>query len=140
MVRTIFGPLPLAAASAGAELTPGPVTVLIRPEQLEIRLASPANGSRPLGEGASGLPGDGTGGVPGEAVGGLPGRVLACEYYGHDAVLRVHPFGKPGTPSGSSSGLADVTELIVRTAGGPQLSPGTDVLVSARGPVLAWPR
>jgi iron(III) transport system ATP-binding protein len=140
MVRTIFGPLPLAAASAGAELTPGPVTVLIRPEQLEIRLASPANGSRPPGEAASGLPGDGTGGVPGEAVGGLPGRVLACEYYGHDAVLRVHPFGKPGTPPGSSSGLADVTELIVRTAGGPQLSPGTDVLVSARGPVLAWPR
>jgi iron(III) transport system ATP-binding protein len=145
MVRTIFGPLPLAAASAGPELTPGPVTVLIRPEQLEIRLASPANGSRPAGEAASDLPGDGAGTLPGEAVGGLPGRVLACEYYGHDAVLRVRASGSGQASSaesgaaGSDTGTDGVTELIIRTSGGPQLPPGADVLVSARGPVLAWP-
>jgi iron(III) transport system ATP-binding protein len=132
MVRTIFGPLPLAAASAGAELTPGPVTVLIRPEQLEIRLAVPANGSQ--------LPGGVAGGEAGEAGGSLPGRVLACEYYGHDAVLRVHPSGGQVTAPGSGAGPAGPAELIIRTAGGPQLPPGTDVLVSARGPVLAWPR
>jgi hypothetical protein len=31
-------------------------------------------------------------------------------------------------------------EIIVRTAGGPQLPAGTTVLVRATGPVLAWPR
>ena len=66
---------------------------------------------------------------------GVAGRVVACEYYGHDAVLRVQPGAAAGI-----HGIHGVPEIIVRIAGGPSLPPGADVLVSARGPVLAWPR
>ena len=59
-------------------LEPGQVTVLVRPEQLEVRERAGANGN-----GA---------GEPVES--GVTGRVVACEYYGHDAVLRVQPGGR----------------------------------------------
>jgi iron(III) transport system ATP-binding protein len=108
-VRTIFGELSLAAA-AHPGLAPGPVTVLVRPEQVEVAQDHAANG-------------DGT------EQGCVRGRVLACHYYGHDAVLRVQPADSAGVP-----------EIIVRTAGGPQLAPGARVLLRAKGPVLAWPR
>jgi iron(III) transport system ATP-binding protein len=62
-VQTVFGLLPAAAGSS----PPGPVTVLIRPEQLEV--AEP---------GTSG-------------PGCLPGQVIEYGYHGHDAVLRVQP-------------------------------------------------
>jgi iron(III) transport system ATP-binding protein len=104
-VRTIFGELSLAGASSDSGS--GPVTVLVRPEQLEVCENLISNGAPPDG---------------------ITGRVLTCEYYGHDAVLRVQPSAAAGVP-----------EIIVRTAGGPQVAPGADVLVSARGPVLAWP-
>jgi iron(III) transport system ATP-binding protein len=108
-VRTVFGELGLAAA-AGGPLTPGPVTVLVRPEQLEIQAAAePPDGA---GDGAC-----------------VAGQVVACHYYGHDAVLRVRLTEASAAP-----------EIIVRTAGGPQLPAGTAVLVRATGPVLAWPR
>ncbi len=87
----------------------GLVTVLIRPEQLEI---SP--GHRPA-----------NGAVPGH----LAGHVVACEYYGHDAVVRVQP-----------DGVSAGQQVIVRTSGGPQLPAGAPVIVRARGPVLAWQR
>jgi iron(III) transport system ATP-binding protein len=127
-VHTIFGDLSLAAeACAGsggaaggggrAGVESGAVTVLVRPEQLEVREQARANG----------VPESGVAGVVGVA-----GRVVACEYYGHDAVLRVRP--------GAASGIHGVPEIIVRIAGGPSLPPGADVLVHARGPVLAWPR
>ena len=109
-VRTIFGELALEAA-AGPGLEPGPVTVLIRPEQLEAVQEHATNGDgHDAGRGC------------------VPGRVLACHYYGHDAVLRVQPADGAGP------------EIIVRTAGGPQFPPGAHVLLRARGPVLAWPR
>jgi iron(III) transport system ATP-binding protein len=112
-VATVFGELALDAGAAAASLAPGPVTVLVRPEQLEVRSAA-ADGD-------------------GAARPGLAGRVVACEYYGHDAVLRVR--------TATADGSADVpAEIIVRTAGGPQIRPGADVLLRARGPVLAWPR
>ena len=107
-VRTIFGELQLAG---GGELEPGQVTVLVRPEQLEVRER-----------------------VNGHSESGVAGRVVACEYYGHDAVLRV----QPGTAADPAAAFG-VPEIIVRTAGGPMPAPGTDVLVHARGPVLAWP-
>jgi iron(III) transport system ATP-binding protein len=146
-VLTIFGRLSLAAESADPDLKPGPVTVLVRPEQVEIRAQPSAagNGARQHA-GAAGSDGRN----------GLPGRVVACEYYGHDAVLRVRPASgqSPGgrlasgqSPSGplasdqpAGARQAGVTELIVRTAGGPQLPPGTEVILRAHGPVLAWPR
>jgi iron(III) transport system ATP-binding protein len=108
-VDTILGRLPIESASLVAA-TAGPVTVLVRPEQLEI------------------LPGD-----PAGADGGQPdclaGHVVACEYYGHDAVVRVQPAGQPGEQ-----------QVIVRTAGGPQLPAGAPVYVRARGPVIVWSR
>jgi iron(III) transport system ATP-binding protein len=119
-VRTIFGDLP---AEAAAGLQPGPVTVLVRPEQLEVRTAPPSvNGVAP-----------GTAGPDGAAfeAGGtdVPGQVIACHYYGHDAVVRIRPADGAGVP-----------EIIVRTAGGPQFPPDTQVVIRARGPVLAWSR
>jgi iron(III) transport system ATP-binding protein len=105
-VRTVFGELALAPAG-GPGLEPGPVTVLVRPEQLAVQAADGA--------------GDGVAAC-------VAGQVVACHYYGHDAVLRVRLTEAPGP------------EIIVRTAGGPQLAAGTAVLVRATGTVLAWPR
>jgi iron(III) transport system ATP-binding protein len=110
-VRTIFGELAVEAGS-GSGLEPGPVTVLVRPEQLEVSEQPAADGS----------------GAHGSADGSVAGRVVACHYYGHDAVLRVRPTDPASAP-----------EIIVRTSGGPQLPPGTAVLLRAKGPVLAWP-
>ena len=107
-VRTVFGELGLTAA-AGCRMAPGPVTVLVRPEQLEIQAAA----EPPDGDAAC-----------------VAGQVVACHYYGHDAVIRVR----------LTDAAAAAPEIIVRTAGGPQLPTGTAVLVRATGPVLAWPR
>jgi iron(III) transport system ATP-binding protein len=108
-VDTILGRLTVEQASpAGA--APGPVTVLIRPEQVEVQQASPG---RP-----------GTGGPP-----CLAGRVVAYGYHGHDAVIRVQPDRRPGAP-----------DILVRTVGGQQLASGSPVLLRARGPVRVWPR
>ena len=101
-MRTVFGELALTDA-AGSGLAPGPVTVLIRPEQLAVQ--------------ATDVAGD-----------GVSGQVVACHYYGHDAVLRVR------------LAQAAAPEIIVRTAGGPQLAAGAAVVVRATGPVLAWAR
>jgi iron(III) transport system ATP-binding protein len=105
LVTTILGTLPVEPGS-GLGTESGRVTVLIRPEQLEIVPGGPAAGEHP---------------------GCLAGRVVACDYYGHDAVVRVRPDME------DSSG-----EVIVRTTGGPQLPAGAPVLVRARGPVVAW--
>jgi len=113
-VRTIFGELALAA-DADPGLPAGPVTVLIRPEHLELVPADPAD---PAGPAAGPAAGD-----------GVPGRVIACHYYGHDAVLRVQPASGAGVP-----------EVVVRTAGGPQVALGASVLLRTRTPVRAWPR
>ena len=124
VVRCVLGELALDTA-AGRGLRPGPVTVLVRPEQLEVsEQAAGAGGPQASAERAA----SGTNGSAGASA-GLAGRVIACEYYGHDAVLRVRPHDAAGLP-----------EIIVRTAGGPQLPAGADVLLRARGPVLAWPR
>jgi iron(III) transport system ATP-binding protein len=104
-VATILGSLPVCEGSA-LSAEQGPVTVLIRPEQLEIVADGPDGPGHPDC---------------------LAGRVIACDYYGHDAVVRVRPDGQP---SGD--------EVIVRTTGGPQLPAGAPVLLRARGPVIAW--
>ena len=110
VVATILGRLALEPAPGAALAGPGPVTVLIRPEQLAIEPRPGAAPVEPLPD-------------------GLAGRVIACEYYGHDAVVRVRPTAEPGTQ-----------DVIVRTAGGPQLPVGESVIVRARGLVIAWPR
>jgi iron(III) transport system ATP-binding protein len=75
----------------------GAAVVLVRPEQLEL-------GGDPAGE----------------------GRVVSCEYFGHDAVVKV-----------AMAGYAE--PLVVRLAGDHALPPGTTVRVRARGAVTAWP-
>jgi iron(III) transport system ATP-binding protein len=73
-VDTILGPLPVQAADAPP---PGPVTVLVRPEQVELHLAGPV----------------------GEPNGvNVPGRVVAYGYHGHDAVVHVQPDQHPAAP------------------------------------------
>ena len=122
-VATVLGPL-TARAATGAALGPGPVTVLVRPEQIEI---GPANGS-----------------------GGMTGRIAALGYHGHDAVVHVapeqpeHP-GHPDQPqrqgqlSRRQQSGSD-TAIIVRTLGGCDLPAGSLVTLRVNGPVLAWPR
>jgi len=106
---TPLGRLPFDPAARPA--SGGPVTVLIRPEQVELRRAQ-----------------DGRGGGA-ERAGFLAGQVISCEYYGHDVVLRVRPTGDQALP-----------EIIVRAVGGPPLPPGSSVLLRAHGPVLGWSR
>jgi iron(III) transport system ATP-binding protein len=73
-VKTMLGNLPLDPAATGLG-TAGQVTVLIRPEQIEI-----------------------TAGRQGPAEDGLPGRVTSYGYHGHDAVLHVQPDRVPDDP------------------------------------------
>jgi iron(III) transport system ATP-binding protein len=111
-VDTALGRLPIEPACL-AGLSPGPATVLIRPEQVELLIG----GSAPAAAGA-------------EEPGGreLAGHVVAYGYHGHDAVIRVRPQAGPAGP-----------EIIVRTVGGHQLPLGSPVTLRARGPVRAWP-
>jgi len=69
VVKTLLGCLPLdpAVTSLG---TAGQVTVLIRPEQIDIG--------------------------PNES--GIPARVMSCRYHGHDAVLDVQPGNAAAAP------------------------------------------
>jgi iron(III) transport system ATP-binding protein len=65
---------------------------------------------------------------PGVGRAGLAARVVDSQFHGHDTVMRVIP--------DPSSGIAF---LVARTDGALALAPGTEVTVTARGPVLAWP-
>jgi iron(III) transport system ATP-binding protein len=124
-VDTILGRLPvepgcLAASGSGPGPAPGRVTVLIRPEQVELRPGGP--------NGHPGAPSSGDGGGNGGVGGELAGRVVAYGYHGHDAVVHVRPEDDGGAPV-----------IVVRTVGSSQLAPGSPVTLRARGPVLAWP-
>jgi iron(III) transport system ATP-binding protein len=119
-VDTILGRLPVEPGcldSPGGG-RPGPVTVLVRPEQVELH---PGGTSPGRAAGSPGTPGRGGNGE-------LAGRVVAYGYHGHDAVIHVRPEHDPGAPV-----------IVVRTLGGSQLPPGSPVTLRARGPVLAWP-
>jgi ABC-type sugar transport system ATPase subunit len=85
------------------------VTVLIRPEQIEVRARSAA-----------------------PASGGVPALVHDRSYFGHDAILHVQlerHFGE---------GTQDQT-LLIRVTGVAPPQPGSEVLLTVRGPVMAWP-
>jgi iron(III) transport system ATP-binding protein len=71
-VDTPLGRLPVARGG-GAPAGPGPVTVLVRPEQVEL-------------------------GLPQAGPWWLAGRVVGCGYHGHDTVLRVRPERDPDAP------------------------------------------
>jgi iron(III) transport system ATP-binding protein len=113
-VKTLFGCLPLDPAAT----IPGSasqVTVLIRPEQIDIV----PNGN------------------------GLTAHVTSYRYHGHDAVLCVQPEDEAGGAGGT--GGAGSQPVVVRVTGGPQrpagpqYPAGTVVTLRARGPVFAWP-
>jgi len=107
-VKTLFGCLPLDPA-ATIPASAGQVTVLIRPEQIDI--------------------------VPNEN--GLTAQVTSFRYYGHDAVLYVQPEDEAGG-AGSQPVVVRVAGGTHRAAG-PHLPAGTTVTLLARGPVFAWP-
>ena len=123
VVKTLLGNLPLDPA-APALGTAGQVTVLIRPEHIELAPADHALAPNAL----SAPNGPSTADRP-SASDGLPGRVTSYGYHGHDAVLHVQPDRAP-----------DDRTLVVRIIGGPHLPVGSPVTLRARGPVFAWPR
>jgi iron(III) transport system ATP-binding protein len=86
-----------------------PVSILIRPEQIELHTAT-ADGGQANGED------------------GLGGRIVKSGYHGHDAVLHVQLAREHGK-----------RPLIVRTLGDVRLGHGAEVELSVRGPVLVWP-
>jgi iron(III) transport system ATP-binding protein len=73
MVDTLLGTLTVEQ-DAGQAQAAGPVTVLIRPEQVELAGSDEGPGRR------------------------LPGRVVGYGYHGHDAVVKVQPEQDPGAP------------------------------------------
>ena len=106
IARTALGRLELLAGVSASWPAPnGPVVVLVRPEQLEVRTRTDV----PTG-------------------GGIPARVIDRAYFGHDAVLRV-----------LASVLADEEPLLVRITGHSAPPPGTEILLTVRAPVMAWP-
>lgn len=74
-VDTILGELPVHPGMH-SDLRPGPVTVLVRPEQIELGL-----------DGGIGSPL------------GLAGRIVAYGYHGHDALVHVAPEQNAGSPA-----------------------------------------
>lgn len=63
---------------------------------------------------------------------GLPGTVEQCRYYGHDALLHIHPDSRRDDATTEAGAM-----LIARVRGEQALAPGTAVLLSARGRVSA---
>jgi iron(III) transport system ATP-binding protein len=111
VVDTLLGRLPVELDGGGRAPASGPVTVLVRPEQVELG----TNGQHP--------------GPTAAGAGGLTGRVVGYGYHGHDAVVKVQPEQDPGA-----------SLVIVRTLGASDLPPGSLVTLRAHGPVRAWPQ
>jgi iron(III) transport system ATP-binding protein len=109
---TMLGRLPVEPSCRPA-LRAGPVTVLVRPEQITI------------GKAGALLRAD----HDGSGFGGIAGHIVEYGYHGHDAVVWVQPEKKPGGPA-----------IVVRTLGGLRLPTGAPVDLRASGSVLAWPR
>lgn len=65
---------------------------------------------------------------PGSGVHGVSARVRQAHFHGHDTVLVVEPLEPCG-----------IEAVVARTDGNLALAPGTEVTVTARGPVVAWP-
>jgi iron(III) transport system ATP-binding protein len=106
VVSTVLGRLVVQHQVVEGWAGPDPAaTVLVRPEQFEVRLRNAA-----------------------PASGGIPGRVTERSFFGHDALLRVMP-----------STRERIDPLLIRVTGPGAPAPDTDVLLTVRGPVMAWP-
>jgi iron(III) transport system ATP-binding protein len=62
------------------------------------------------------------------AGGGIPARVTDRAFFGHDAVLHV-----------AVTAAGDGAPLLVRVTGPGAPAPGAEILLTVRGPVMAWP-
>jgi iron(III) transport system ATP-binding protein len=102
--RTALGRLPVRGERGAIGRAAG--LVMIRPEQLEVRVRSEDTHRA------------------GTSAAGLGGRVEQCRYYGHDALLHIRP---------EHPGPTDM--LLARVHGAQALPVGTEVTVAARGPV-----
>jgi iron(III) transport system ATP-binding protein len=103
--RTRLGALELRIASARGDTGAG--IVIVRPEQLDVRVRE----TSAAGE---------------STAAGLGGRIEQCRYYGHDALLYI----RPEAPD-------DADLLLARVHGEQALPVGTPVTVAAHGPVTA---
>ena len=111
-VQTVLGLLPLCQNERGFPPN-GTVTVLIRPEQIEL---GPADGS-------------------------IRARVVSYGYHGHDAVVAVQPEESAAAePVAAGPVSAEAGIIMVRVIGGQHIPVGTPVSLQARGPVTAWER
>ncbi|HXL95239.1 MAG TPA: ATP-binding cassette domain-containing protein [Streptosporangiaceae bacterium] len=110
-VQTVLGLLPLHQNGGGFPPS-GNVTVLVRPEQIEL---GPPDGS-------------------------IRATVVAYGYHGHDAVLHVQPDEtSPAAGSAAPDAPQEGAPLLVRVIGGDHIPVGSPVTLQARGPVIAWP-
>jgi iron(III) transport system ATP-binding protein len=87
------------------EATPGPVTVLVRPEQVQVQAEARSGG-------------DGT---------GVAAQVISTAFYGHDSIVRLAPVAGAQAP------------IVARLLGQVRLVAGSEVRLTARGPVKIWP-
>ena len=117
--RVDLGPLGVLALR-GMPREAGPVTALIRPEQLAVAV----DGWSPDTVGEAAAP-DAVGSTSAEST--ARGNVIDCAYYGHDTMLTIEAdFPGPEGP------------LLARLPQGVQIALGTSVALSVRGSVAAW--
>jgi iron(III) transport system ATP-binding protein len=110
-VHTPLGRLPAAWHGGGAPpLTAAAVSVLIRPEQIDVLASDDARAREGQGEAL------------------LAGTIVRVSYHGHDMLLHVH-----------TSDTDAERSVIVRTLGDTPLPPGTHVVLTVRGSVLVMP-
>jgi iron(III) transport system ATP-binding protein len=110
---TALGELELRGERPAPDASTG--TVLLRPEQLEVRTLAPSAGDER------------------DSAGSLRGRVEQCRYYGHDAVLHI----RPDSAEGLEQAHEDTELLLARVHGEQALAVGTPVTVAAHGPATA---
>jgi iron(III) transport system ATP-binding protein len=109
-VKTLLGSLPVDPAATAA-LGVDQVTVLVRPEQIDLGPVNPGQIGPEAGED------------------GITARVISYDYHGHDAVVHLRP-------EHGANGQA----IIARVAGGDPVPAGSRVTLRTRGPVFAWPK
>jgi iron(III) transport system ATP-binding protein len=111
-VRTALGTLPASWREGHPPKGASSVSVLIRPEQIDLHLLSDGQITDPAG---------------GDAP--RKGRISRAGYHGHDSLLHVQI---------DDSGQGEQS-LIVRTQGNAQLPTGAQVTITVRDTVLIWP-
>jgi iron(III) transport system ATP-binding protein len=113
LALTALGTLELRGERPAPDASTG--TVLLRPEQLEVRTLEPSAGDER------------------DSARSLRGRVEQCRYYGHDALLHI----RPDSAEDPAQAHEHTELLLARVHGEQALAIGTPVTVSAHGPATA---